>query len=199
MNYNTKTGLNEKCRHYLQFSMILLFFGLFIIHTQAQSPTQIKISGGATYGYAPTLTFDTYEGSGNLVSIFGDLVINNKIIGRLQYSGLQVSSLSSGLASKVDSGYGLLGSFGYNFSTDNTTKLQIPVMLSSGYTQVFRSDNFTEQGMQIGLTISPEYEIISGLSAMISIRYLKGTEVAGGSAIDITDFGMGIKYTFIKL
>ncbi len=176
---------------------MLLFNGLFFSilygysqNTSSQATASIAI--GASYGHALSLTFNSYDASGNFYSFYGDATINDKLVGRAQISQLIPSSLSNGLDDRVDSGWSINGSLGYNVTTASLPALHIPIMATMGYASFKRSDSFTEPGMQVGVTIAPKYFLNDKFIFNASLRWLKGIEVDNGSEIGQTDISIGV-------
>lgn len=188
----------HKLLKFLQISAIPYGFTLFIsffINTTAQSQESLdlSLSAGITYSHAPSLSLGNRNDSGQLINIFGDLRINEQMIGRLEYSSLQTSSLSAELEGRIESCQSITGAGGYIFKLDKSSQFVLPVMFTGGYAWV-KTNSFSvpEQGMQLGFTIAPEYRFNQRISALINLRILRGIAVNSGAKINTSSIGVGI-------
>lgn len=196
MNFNQSTFL-----FFLPKTLIVL--ALFLIHSsslQAQNKdTDLSISVGASFGYAPALTYGKKDDSGSLLSVFGELQYQN-IMGRLQFTSALIESFNS---SSLEKGSALHGSLGYNVTI--TDQIKLPLLLTGGATFItYRNgingnsgDSFSDVSPQVGATVAPYYEITDLVSIQATFRYLKG--FAGGDRsqpIDLTDIALGIRLSF---
>lgn len=194
----SNTQINVYCTKVLTlFIFLLLVNATGYSQESTSSVGSISMSAGISYGIAPTLTVGSRETSGTFNSIYGDLVLNEKIIGRAQYSRLNVNSLADGYDLLVNSGWSINGSVGYNITLSSLTKLHIPIMGTFGYANIDRNSGFDHAGAQVGITLAPKYYITDRFVANLSLRVLKGTKVDQGSELGQNDFSIGIMYRFL--
>lgn len=190
-----------KNQYTVKVFFIFIILGGFTFNSSAQTTTSsagsISMSAGISYGIAPTLSIGSRETSGTFNSIYGDLVINEKIIGRAQYSRLNVSTLSDGYDLLVNSGWSINGSLGYNFTLTAQPKLHIPLMGTFGYANIDRNSGFDHAGAQIGVTVAPKYFVTNRLIVNATFRFIKGTKVDNGTELAQTDFSIGAMYRLL--
>ncbi len=179
---------------------LLILFILLLIGPcgYAQSSDLLQISVGASVAYAPQLKFDGNSGSSGLGSVFADMEVKNRFIGRIQFSSLLISTLVGDQSEKATAGYTANGSLGYIFAPV-PAKFRIPLMATAGTASItYRSNGtFREQCIQIGITASPEYNLSPRISANATFRYLHGLTTADGNPIDQTDLSIGIKFRIL--
>jgi len=164
----------------------------------AQKDAPVNLSAGVNVTLAPTLKYDDKSGSGIILGAFGDLEVA-RAIGRVQFSVLLPSTLSTEDSKQVESGFSVNGSVGYSHAVSNS-KLEIPFMATAGFAKLVYSrarNTFSDRCMQIGLTVSPQYRLNDRLFINCTGRYLKGIEVAGGGVIDQIDLSIGIRYSLL--
>lgn len=162
--------------------------------------TNVKLSLGANLGYAPILNYGSDHKTALTLSVLGDLQINN-LIGRIQNSPVITKSLDS---KHFNDGSALHGSIGYSFEISEKTS--IPIMLGGGASfisysvSVFGSqgDTFFDVSPQIGLIISPKYQINNFMDLQFGARYFKGFKVAERSrAINLGEISAGLMFKII--
>lgn len=176
-----------------------LLCSLLYINTHAQenqTNVPIHLSIGGSFTIAPSLTIDgpwtgRNTSAANFLSIFADLIINDYLIGRVQYSSLMVSSVDDVFTNQIESGFELNGAIGYNYILKNNPKISIPIMATLGFATV-DTRRAREAGMQVGLTTGLQYAFTNKISATGNLRYLKGLTVSEGAKFDQTDFSIGI-------
>jgi len=180
------------------FLLAVLLAGLFQL-TAVSGYAQIAVSGGVSVGYAANMTYGESDDNGTLVNIF-DLQYN-RIIGRVQYSGLLAGSFVS---ENLESGFGVHGSLGYSIPI--TEHFYFPIMLSGGVAVVTYNNGFsgslnsgsifTDANPQFGVTLAPYFMLSEHLSVTGSLRFLRGFTVREESEIiNLTDLALGIRYT----
>lgn len=160
--------------------------------TSATTNNLIEMGAGISYGYAPTLKVDGISSSGNIWSIFGDLVLNKKYAGRIQYSRLLPGSLSEEFKGIVTSGMAINGSMGIQLNLND--EVSAMVMGTLGYASIKKNRGFSsqQQGMQYGITVSPKYYINERVVAHSSIRHLLGSNAQQGNKLGQTDISIGV-------
>lgn len=196
MNFNQSTSL-----FFIPKTLIVL--ALFLIHSsslQAQGKeTDLSISLGASFGYAPALNYGQKQSSGSLISVFGELQYQN-IMGRLQFTSALIASFNT---NSLEKGSALHGSLGYNVTI--TEQLKLPLLLTGGATFItYRNgingnsgDSFSDVSPQVGATVAPYYEITDLVSIQAAFRYLKGFSAGDRSRpIDLTDIALGVRLSF---
>ena len=179
--------------------LILALTAGCIILSSAQSNKNFSLSAGLAMTYAPSLTWDQRNTQGAFISVFGDMQIHQSFIGRIHYSGLIPSSLTSEKSDHVQRGFSLNGSLGYNLTWQDA-KLTVPIMVTLGMVQInYEGGGFdwVDIGMQAGATISPQYYLTDQVAATASIRYLKGIDIPNSGVVDQLDISLGIRYTFL--
>lgn len=170
---------------------IVLFVTINCISISIIKAQDIQIGLGASYGIAPSISLEDAKSSASFYSIYGDLVINNQLIGRAQFSSFNAESFTEDLEGNVDSGLEFNGSLGYNMLFPSIDKLELPIMATIGYASV-KNKSFTWPGMQLGFTLSPKYKIHRKVLANFTVRYLKGTGFEDGRALNQIDTSFGI-------
>lgn len=173
----------------------LLIISIFLItNLQAQDKSNIELSAGLSYAFAPTLKLGSQSSAGNFWSLYGDLSLNKQIIGRLQFSRLLPGSLDSDVKDDVESGLAFNGSLGYNLVVNE--KIDLPLMGTIGYARITKARGSfrQEQGLQYGLTISPKYYVTNNIVSNLTFRYIKGSGAEGGSKLDQTDISIGLMF-----
>lgn len=171
-------------------SLLTCFF-TFMLLSNASHAQEMQLSLGASAGKALSITRVAEESSATFYSVFGDLVLSEKIIGRLQISSFSASSFTDDLEGEIDSGLEFNGSMGYNIVPSSQPKLHVPLMATLGYANI-RKASKSIPGMQVGVTVAPKYMITDMLSANLTLRYLKGVDFDSGTKIDQTDVSIGI-------
>ena len=185
------------CITYGKLFITFFLMGFLISSAQAQTEvTPVGIAAGVSYGYAPSLQYESTESSGSFYSVYGDLVINDKIVGRAQFSKLLVNTLSNELSRFVSSGFAFNGSLGYNFIPSADKKFQIPVMGTIGYASIERSTGSSRPGMQIGVTLAPKYQVTDQVIVNTTLRMLRGTNFDDGAKLSQNDISIGVMYSF---
>ena len=181
----------------INFIFILITFCLQFNFAQLQ----VNLSGGIAGGYSPNLVYEetdskTHEGKGNTISIFGEILLQKKWIGRLQLVNLIPSTYTGDFESNFKSGRSFTGSLGILLGNPES-KLRFPAMVSSGFsiiTYEANGDDYSDGGGQIGITAGPQYQITKHLFALAEIRYLKGFKSSSESGpVGQTDFLIGLK------
>ncbi|MGR3810025.1 hypothetical protein [Jiulongibacter sp. NS-SX5] len=173
-------------------SIILL---LFILLNTSTAFGQAKLSGAASVGYAPLLTYGGDRASGVVLGIYGELQVK-QFIGRLQYSPALTETIAD---ESFQSGNNFHGSLGYSFPINDKT--QFPVMIGGGATTIWYdygkySDTYWDASPQIGITLAPYYELTDHISVQLNMRYLKGFEASQRSrSIDIADISVAARLT----
>lgn len=177
----------------LKQSLILFLLGvaMYIFTMKPLNAQAIQFGVGASYGLAPTLSLEGDKSSATFYSIYADLILNTKIIGRLQYSSYNTSSFTNDLKDKVENGLGFNGSIGYNIVSPSLPNLELPVMGTIGYVSI-KDRSFNWPGMQFGLTFSPKYIISEKIVANITFRYLNGSGFNDGREVSQTDVSLGL-------
>ncbi|TVR20031.1 MAG: hypothetical protein EA391_00030, partial [Balneolaceae bacterium] len=134
------------------------------------------------------------EDTGSLINLFGDLR-RRQIIGQLQFSYVMSETIGD---LNFDEGYGFFGSLGYIVSINE--HIEIPFMLTGG-TSVIKysavgSNLFSDVSTQLGVTISPFYQLNYQFSIYSAFRYLKGFDSENrNDAIDLMDISLGLRVT----
>ena len=196
MKQNNVKSKNPPHRVVLICSTLLFLIGMKP-NLEAQS-NKWSLSLGASIGYAPTLKYENNKTSGMLTGLFGDLQYR-KIIGRIQ-----VNSVLNGSVDKDfnDGWYGFYGALGYNAAI--TDKFNLPMMLAGGAATVAYNtglfgnsgDTFVEAGPQIGVVISPYYQIYRFISLHASFQLMKGFKTSSEtSVIDMNSASLGLRFT----
>ena len=183
-------------------SAILVLGTWTTISAQSDTP-QIPVTWylGGSYTVAPSYdiggrwTINT-KTSGNFYSLFTDLEINQRLIGRAQVSFLSTSSLGDDLSSELESGFEMNGSLGYRFSFTEAPKISVPLMATIGFATV-SDERRRDAGMQLGGTLGLNYALSERLEASGTLRILRGVEFSDGSKISQTDFSIGIRCRLI--
>lgn len=179
----------------LQFSLILLVSLTFQQSSFAQK--KVNLSGGLALGYSPTLIYEetssrAHEGKGNTFSIFGELIIQQRFIGRLQMVNLITSTYSGDFANQLKSGRSFTGSLGIILGKKES-RVRLPVMASAGAGLV-SYDDFSDGGSQFGITAGPQLRLTKNLFILAELRYLKGFKSSEESGpVSQTDFLLGVK------
>ena len=179
---------NSKFKIRTVFSVI--FFLIATLSAFAQGPS-VRLSGGASIGYAPLVTFGETNYSGVITSINGDLEYG-KIIGHLQYSKPIISTFGSNRLEDGNANHGSLG-----FKLELKEALSIGILLSGGATAITYtsiSDEFINVSPQVGVQILPIYQFSKHFSLQAGARYYKGFEAGDrGDASDLFDLSVGFR------
>ena len=179
--------------------VISLIASIRMIGQDAEYKMPIEFYLGGSYTIAPSFSIDgnwtiNATTSASFYSLFGDLVINKNLIGRVQVSFL--SSLSDELDSELISGFEMNGSLGYNLKLENNEKLSIPIMATIGYASI-ADESAKDPGMQLGVTMGLNYALAERVNATSTIRYLKGVGFESGAKISQLDLSFGVQYRIL--
>ncbi len=181
------------------FRTTFVLFLVFVCYQVGNSQMQVNLSGGVAVGYSPNLVYEesngqTHEGKGNTFSIFGEMLVNQRFMGRLQTVSLLVGTYSGDFKEKIKSGRSFTGSLGFVLGNPDS-KLTIPIMGSAG-AGIISYDNFTDSSLQLGITSGPHLKLTEHLSVLAELRYLKGYATGDESRpVSQTDFLLGLKFT----
>ena len=160
---------------------------------------QGRISGSllGLYTHAPTLEYDGRELSGAFYSVGGELVLNDRFVGRAQIDVLSTGSLSGSGAANATGGLGIIGSLGYRLNFSALPALSLDLLGHGGYAQVTyeNGSEFTDASPQFGFGIAPHLSFGERLALTMSLRILNGADVGEGTAINRTDVGIGGRLT----
>lgn len=163
----------------------------FIISTSSIYGQDIQFGLGASLGLAPSLSLSDENSSATFYSVYADLTLSKKIIGRAQLSVFNSSSFTGDLEGNVESGFQFNGSIGYNIVLSSMPKLELPVMGTVGYASI-KDINFNWPGMQLGVTFAPKYMLTEKIAANVTLRYLKGNGFDDGRELSQTDVSFGM-------
>jgi hypothetical protein len=183
------------------FLGVLLLTGLCTNKLAAQGNPALRLSLGASIGYAPALTYGERESAGSVIGLFADLTYG-QAIGRLQLTNPLMSTF--GDESNLEGGYAFHGSLGYDILL--TEQLHLPVMGVGGVTvltynngfngSLTSGSEFTDASPQIGLLLAPYYQLSPLVAVQGGFRYLKGFVASDHSkAIDLMDLSIGLRLT----
>lgn len=168
----------------------------FIISTSSINGQDIQFGLGASLGLAPSLSLSNENSSATFYSVYTDLTLNKKIIGRAQLSVFNSSSFTGDLEGKVESGFEFNGSIGYNILLSSMPKLELPVMGTVGYASI-KDNNYHWPGMQLGITFAPKYMLTEKIAGNVTLRYLKGNAFNNGREVSQTDVSLGIIFNLL--
>ena len=180
----------------LRLALLIFLCAFLLVDLEAQDNMNIRLSGAAAIGYAPSIIFGTQENSGIVFAVYGELEYE-KIIGRLQFTKPSSATINDGEAYH--------GSLGYRF--DISEKFSVGLLASGGATVIHynngfngsRGDDFTDVSPQVGVNLVPNYQITDAFSIQAGLRYYKGFKAGDrGRAIDLTDFSIGLRYSLLK-
>ncbi|MCB0706864.1 MAG: hypothetical protein KDC34_16225 [Saprospiraceae bacterium] len=179
-----------------------IFSSLFlVIFLFSANPAfaQVNIAGGIAGAYAPSLIYDednstpaAHKGKGYVWSIFGELILKNQFVGRLQYTHLLINTLEGNYAAFVGAGSSWTGSLGYVVGGATNSRLVFPILITSGAGLIDRKDFGVIGSAQIGFTAGPRFYITDYIAVCAEVRYLKGLPVRNsGDTIGLTDISIG--------
>lgn len=177
--------------------MVIILFSCQDLQAQESNPA-LKFSLGGTIGYTPMLKHGVKTQSGMVYSVFGELEYH-KVIGRVQYTYLP---LSSGSENRSSGGGAVLGTLGYTFPISE--RIYLPVMIGGGATYInytvsifgSQGDTFTDVAIQAGGILAPYYKVNDHVSVTGGVRFFKSVyEFDRSRAIDLADISVGIRLT----
>jgi hypothetical protein len=182
------------------FQVLLIMGVFFLCHQNSFAQKDVNFALGLAIGYTPNLKYDSYndrlrEGKGNNFSLLAEVHINNQWVGRFQFVNLITSTYKGDLEETIKSSRTFTGSIGYIFGNSDS-KLRLSVMGSAG-AGLISYGQFTDGGVQVGITTGPQYQLTENVFAIAEIRYLKGfayDETSGN--ISQTDALIGVKMMF---
>lgn len=170
--------------------LIILLFTFFY----NDSTSQVVLSGGASAGKAFSMEYEengnSFTGDGNVFSIFGELLLKEKYLGRLQYTKVLSVSDNTEFASQFNTAYSFIGSLGMLFGSESS-RLRFSVMGSAGLAYLDYKAFGTDYGMQIGITAGPRYQLTDNITLLIDGRYMRGIEVDSSSLFHMADLSIG--------
>ncbi|MCB0601911.1 MAG: hypothetical protein KDC28_11810 [Saprospiraceae bacterium] len=178
---------------YLTLAFVTLI-GIF--QSGAQS---LSLAMGLSGGYAPVLNYGTAREAGAEIAIFGDIEYA-RAIARLQFTDVLAGTVDN---DKLESGYAIHGSLGYKVPV--SAQVFVPVMLTGGagfvrYHSGFGSggNTYFDASPQIGLTISPCWNLSESLVLQLAARYIHGFAAGVGSyPVIMSDVMIGIRYSLL--
>ncbi|MEO0468927.1 MAG: hypothetical protein AAF206_04845 [Bacteroidota bacterium] len=179
-------------KSYIPFLFLVLIFPFCSLSAQS-----VSLAVGGTVSHAPELAFNGSTGSSRLFTAFGDMVINDNLIGRIQYTSMDVSSLESKLADRVNFSWSANGSIGYNLVLGPQKRIQIPILLSGGIALINYDGFGSEYGAQFGGSISPFFQFTKHLGVMGQFRVMRGSDMNDGAVIHSTDIGLGLRFRLL--
>ncbi len=172
----------------------IVFGAMFLIFLSGSIKAQdIQFGLGASLGMAPSLSLNEKNSSASFYSVYADLILKKKFIGRAQLSIFNSSSFTGDLEGEVESGLALNGSLGYNVIFSSVPKLELPLMGTLGYVSV-KDDSYHWPGMQFGATFAPKYMLTEKIATNITFRYLIGTAFNNGRPVSQTDVSFGVMF-----
>ncbi|MEM1128504.1 MAG: hypothetical protein AAGI71_17795 [Bacteroidota bacterium] len=166
----------------------------------------IKASAGIGYGLAFEWAYDdAFDGiftrsgsstySGTTLSVYGDLVLMDRVIGRAQALILNVGSVDEDDLD-IDGSFLATGALGYSFfgaSTDRAPRtFHMPVLLAAGYGRVIEESD-TDASAHFGVIVSPHYYLTRHLAIEVTYHYLPGRSINGSSSIGAQVFTFGLR------
>lgn len=181
---------------------VLIFLSAFhTINLSAQEKVDLRLSVAATAGYAPLVTYGSRTSSGVVIGVYGELEYG-KVIGRLQYTRPLSGTFGE---DNLEAGVSYHGALGYRF--DVAEKFFVGILASGGATVVSYStgingssgDRFTNVSPQVGINITPAYQLTDALSIQTGLRYYKGFKAGDrGQASDLADISIALRYSFFQ-
>lgn len=181
-----------------RIAVIMLLCSFTIASLTAQDKMILRLSGGAGVGYASQVTFGSRNDAGMVLTLYGELEYG-QLIGRLQYTNPSLGTFEE--SSNLNDGEAFHGALGYRF--DFAEKFALGLLVSGGatiirYTSGLGSDQFTNVSPQVGIILSPTYQLTDAFALQAGLRYHKGFKAGDrGRATDLTDFSVGIRYSLL--
>lgn len=182
------------------FQVLLIMGVFFLCHQNSLAQKDVNFAIGLATGYTPNLEYNSYnerlrEGKGNNFSLLAEVHINKQWVGRFQFVNLITSTYKGDLEEPIKSSRTFTGSIGYIFGNFDS-KLKFSFMGSAG-AGLISYGQYTDGGVQVGITTGPQYQLTENIFAIAEIRYLKGfayDETSGN--ISQTDALIGVKMIF---
>ena len=182
------------------FQVILIMGVSLLCHQNSLAQKNVNFAVGIAIGSTPNLQYESYndklrEGKGNNFSLLAEVHIDNQWVGRFQFVNLITSTYSGDIEETIKSSRTFTGSIGYIFGSSDS-KIRFPVMGSAGAGSISYGQ-FTDGGVQVGITTGPQYQLTDNIFAIAELRYLKGFAYGKTSGnISQTDVLIGVKMMF---
>jgi len=182
------------------FQVILIMGVSLLCHQNSLAQKNVNFAVGIAIGSTPNLQYESYndklrEGKGNNFSLLAEVHIDNQWVGRFQFVNLITSTYSGDIEETIKSSRTFTGSIGYIFGSSDS-KIRFPVMGSAG-AGLISYGQFTDGGVQVGITTGPQYQLTDNIFAIAELRYLKGFAYGKTSGnISQTDVLIGVKMMF---
>jgi hypothetical protein len=175
--------------------MTLLLALTLVGPVAAQAPARVSGAVSGLFTIAPTLEYDGDADSGNYLSLSGELALDSRWVGRMQFDLLNAGSVEGASFGTVESGWAVIGSLGYRLHLGASDKFTLDLLGSGGMAAITITgvNTTSDASPQFGFTIAPHWQVTEKLAATFSFRVLQGAEVGMGSAINRTDVGVGLR------
>ena len=183
----------------IRISLFILLATLLTASLSAQADIGLRASVAAAAGYAPIITHGSKENTGLVVGVYGELEYG-KVIGRLQYTKPLLNTFNED--KNLDGGNAYHGSLGYRM--DLSDQFFVGLLVSGGATVVqynngingSTGDTFTNVSPQLGVNITPTYQITDHFSVQGGLRYYKGFKAGDrGQASDLADISVALRFS----
>lgn len=182
------------------FQIILIIGISLLYHQNSLAQKNVNFAIGIATGFTPNLQYESYndklrEGKGNNFSLLAEVHIDNRWVGRFQFVNLLTSTYTGDIEETIKSSRTFTGSLGYIFG-NSESKIRFSVMGSAG-AGLISYGQYTDGGVQVGITSGPQYQLTENIFAIAELRYLKGFAYGKTSGnISQTDLLIGVKMMF---